>query len=217
MKAKRKRKSTVRKPQPRNTRPKRIANMAQQNTGEALGLALYGEHANAVHQLELRSLSGKTDADLIQGWLSVADFEADPSLKGDAAVAWKRQEMEKRFAVYFAPTFCDRIGAGDYAFFHDFADTIKREVAIRNAAMLENVDRDSFELKLLAEQFACAPHPANINKLAKKIVDQSMAVAGKPNPKDREAIERFNRTREKQLANTRRSLRRINKRLRGDT
>lgn len=211
MKGKHKHKRTVSKPVPRNTRSKRIGRLAKKNPREALEFALYGEPADAVSKLHMeRRMDGKTISDFIQNWLFIAECEADPKLKKDEALAWKRREMESRAALFLAPIICDRICEKDADYFHNFADTLDREVAIRKAAMLEDADRTTAEFKLLA-QTAYSGQPVNLYAMAREIVDKSFTAT--PSPKDKAAQERIERTRDKRMASSRRSLSRIAKRL----
>ncbi len=167
-----KRKRPVRKPKAtRDTVAKRIAAAAKTDPSKALALANYGSDAEAVlnrmvsrnEPAAFRPLNEAGFSRFIQDWLFVGECQTDSFLKQHndrESLALKRDQLKIEMEIFFG----DRLEAGDWKFFHDFADKLKAEVSYRDAATLKS--RSPIHAELLASKLF--GKTVNLTELAKQ-------------------------------------------------
>lgn len=169
---KKKRKRPARKPKAtRDTVAKRIVAAAKTDPRKALALANYGRDGEAVlnrmasrnEPAWFRPLNKAGLSEMIQDWLFLGDCQTDSFLKQhtDREIqTQKRDQLKIEMEIFFG----DRLEAGDWKFFHDFADKLKAEVSYRDAATLKS--RSPIHAELLANKLS--EQTVNLTKLAKQ-------------------------------------------------
>ena len=171
MKKKTPRKSVKKTKATRDTVAKRIAAAAETNPAKALALANYGSEGEAMLErmasrnepAAFRPLNEAGLSQFIQDWLLLRDFKTDPFWK-DRTDREQQARIRRKVEFEMVNYFSDRLEAGDWKFFHNFADKLKAEVTYRDAAMLKN--RSPIHAELLASKLF--EKTVNLTKLAKQ-------------------------------------------------